>query len=34
MIADDVGVLLFVVATLPVGVGGWRWVRDKEREQE
>ena len=30
----DVGVLLFVVAILLVGVGGYRWVREREREQE
>ena len=26
----DVGVLLFVVAILLMGVAGWRWVREQE----
>ena len=32
--ADDWGVLLFILAILLVGAGGYRWVREKEREQE
>ena len=32
--ADDWGVLRFVVAMLLAGVAGWRWVREREREQE
>ena len=32
--ADDLGVLLFIVATLVVGVVGYRRARAREREQE
>ena len=32
--ADDLGALLFIVALILAGVGGWLWVRQKEQEQE
>ena len=31
--ADDWDVLLFILAALLVAVFGWRWVREREREQ-
>ena len=31
--AGDVGLLLFVVAILLVGVAGWRWVREQKKKE-
>ena len=33
-IADDVGMLLFVVAILLVDMAGWRWVRERGKTED